>query len=404
MGRGTRQSSTAARIVTAVTCVALTALVAGCGKPGHAVAGELDVRTLDAGSYPVNRYTYNQSADGKGAVLEGIRMADAVVPGVKVDESVGIGRGGVVLPSVKDVISVSHLSNTAKPVLDSRGFLTGFATSSTDLQSQASTDEADPKATTVTIRLLRMSSADNAKLAAREIEDADFNVALDQNRKLTLTEYPDAYMHWRPGVANIGAVMAHQDFVISLFITRPKSEQADLLSWVRKTLDAEVPALDAFHATAADQLEKLPVDRDRMLARVLTDNRDNHTPDPDTFAVFGPSMLIHPAGEQALRQRLVDDTDMDAMAIVGDNYAFRTRDARASADLVSGLISGLGETNGTAPDKVPDTKCVTHKTSSKTIYRCYVVYKRYVGVVNADNEAAAHKAAAAQYALLANSL
>lgn len=395
----------ALRVVTAVTCVALTAVAAGCAQEGTATPGEPDVRTLDAGTYPVNRHSYDPNANGSGAILEGMRMADAVVPTVQVDSSLRVGRGGIVLTTVKDVVSVSHLSSSAKPVLENRGFIAGFATSGSDLPDPAGSTAPDPKATTVTVRLLRFPSADNAKLAARELEDADFTVALDQNRKLTVPDYPDAFAHWRPGVSNVGMTMPRKEFVISVFVSRPSSDQADLLSWLKKSLDAEVPLVDAFAATPADRIDKLPVDPDHLLARILVADRDNRKPNPDSFAVFGPTMLIHPAGDQALRTRLVKDTGLDAMASIDDNYLFRTRDAKSGADLVSGLISSLGETSvsGPGPENVPDTKCV-HRKSGDAAFRCYVIYKRYVGVVNAESQADADRMATAQYALFANSL
>ncbi|MCU1643562.1 MAG: hypothetical protein JWN03_3837 [Nocardia sp.] len=396
----------ATRVVTAVACLALTAALAGCANKGTAVAGEMDVRSLDAGTYPVNRFTYDRNSNGHGPTLEGMRMADAVVPTVKVDPSLKVGRGGIVLTSVKDVVSVSHLSSSAKPVLENRGFIAGFAMSGSDLPDPPGSDNPDPASTTVTIRLLRFPSSDNAKLAAKELEDADFNVALDQNKKLTLPDYPDAFSHWRPTSPTIGVTMPRKEFVISVFASRPRIDQADLLSWAKKALDAEVPVVDAFQGTPPGQIDQLPVDPDRLLARILVSDRDNHTPDPDNFAVYGPNQLVTPAGDEALRQRLVDDTGMDAMALTEDGYLFRTRDAKGGADLVSGLISSLGETSlsPAAPDKVPDTKCVQHKSDSSTSYRCYVVYKRYVGVVSADNQTDALKKGTAQYVLLVNSL
>ncbi|WP_067688535.1 DUF7373 family lipoprotein [Nocardia jejuensis] len=394
MGRATR-------IVTVVTTLALTALVAGCGTKGTPVASELDVRTLDVGSYPVDRYTYDRDTNGNGPLLEAMRMSEAVVPSVRVDSTLKVGRGGIVLATMQDVVDVSHLSSSAKPVLQKRGFIAGFAASGSDLNDVGNVP--DPASTTITIRLLRFPSSDNAKLAAKELEDADFAVAPDQNRKLSLSEYPDAFSHWRPGVANVGVTMPRKEFVVSVFVSRPKADQTDLLFWAKKTLDAEAPAIDAFAATPADSIDKLPVDPDRLLARTLVTDRDGHTPNQDTFAIFGPNWLIHPAGDMSLRTRLVADTGMDSMAQADDSYLFRVRDAKAGAELVAGLISSLGETSTTAPDKVPDTKCVRHKSDTLS-YRCYVIYKRYVAAVNADSESDVHQRATAQYALLANSL
>ncbi|MGV9665081.1 DUF7373 family lipoprotein [Nocardia niigatensis] len=390
-----------ARVVTAITCLALTALLSGCGKSGTAVAGELDVRTLDTGTYPVNHYTYDRNNGGKGNTLEGIRMTAAVAPAVKIDSKLNIGRGGVVLSSVDDVVNVSHLSSAVKSVLNNRGFVAGFAASGSDREDVD--DNPDPNGTTITTRVLRFPTADSAKLAARELEDADFNVALNANQKLTLPDYPDAYAHWRPGVPNMGLTMARKDFVISLFILRPSADQKDLLSWAKKTLDAQVPTLDAFQETPNDQISQLPVDPDRLLARTLVTDRDKKTVDADNFAVFPANWLILPSDDMTYWTKLVADFGADEMSSADGNFVIRLRDAMAAPDFVTGMISNLQETATSGPDKVPDTKCV-HRNSDKTPSRCYVRYKQYVGVVNGTNDSDAQKKAAAQYALLANSL
>lgn len=390
-----------ARVVTAITCLALTALLAGCGKTGTAVPGEIDVRTLDTGSYPVDRFTYDRNNNGKGNTLEGIRMTAAVAPTTKIDPSLNIGRGGAVLSTVDDVLDVSHLAAAVRGVLTNRGFVAGYAASGSDRADVG--DHPDANGTTITIRALRFPTTDAAKLAARELEDADFNVALNVNQKLTLPDYPDAYAHWRPGVANLGVTMAHKDFVISLFVIRPSADSKDLLSWAKKTLDAEVPVLDAFDETPADQIAGLPVDSDRLLARTLVDDRDHKTVDQDNFAVFPSNWLILFADDMGFWTKLVADTGVDQSSVTDGNFVIRVRDAKAGEDFVTGMIGNLQETSATAPDKVPDAKC-THRASSKTPNRCYVRYKRYVGVVNGTSDSDAQKKAAAQYALLANSL
>lgn len=398
----------AARAATAATCLAVTALLTGCGVSGTPTAGEIDVRTLDTGSYPVDRYTYQERAKGSGPVLEGMRMAEAVTPAVRIDPSLTVGRGGIVLPDADTVVEVSHLSGVSRPILENRGFIAGYAASGSDKPDPAGSDAPDPTSTTVTVRLLRFPTEDAAKLAARELEDADFDVAREQNRKLTIAEYPDAFAHWRPGVPNIGMTMPRKEFVIAVFASRPRADEQDLVSWARKTLDAQVPLVDAFEPTPADRVDDLPVDPGRMLARTLVDSRDGHTPNPDDFAVYGPNALVLGAPDQAKRQQLVDDTDLDAMSLTEENVLFRVRDAAAGRNLIDGLIGSLGErwVSGSAPERVPDTTCMRlpRSSSGDGVYRCYVSYKRYVALVNADSETSVQRKASAQYALLANSL
>lgn len=57
---------------------------------------------------------------------------------------------------------------------------------------------------------------------------------------------------------------------------------------------------------------------------------------------------------------------------------------------------------------MPGAKCVQLNSkgdsSSEFKNRCYVTYKRYIGIVSSDDEPDVRQKAAAQYALLANSL
>ncbi|MFI6868620.1 hypothetical protein [Nocardia sp. NPDC050406] len=392
-------------VLLAAICLAAAALSTGCGTPGTALPGEIDVRTLDSGSYPVNRHSYDQSARGYGAILEGQRMAEAVVPTVRIDSKLNVGRQGEVFTTAKDLIEVGGLSSSVRTILDNREFLVAYAASGADKPDPPGQTRPDESTTTVNIRLLRFPSADTAKLAAREMEDADFNVALTVNRKLTLPEYPDAFAHWRPGVSTVGVVMARREFVLHLFIRLPSGGSDQLLSWAKRTLDAQVPLIDAFQPTPTDEFEQLRLDPDNILARALVEDRDAQQIDPHEFAVYGPTILIHNALDQTARQKVVTETGTDAVAVAEDVNVMRTRDPEASKTLIDGLITSLGDAyaNGPPPDTIPDVKCV-HRTRGTDQYRCYIPYKRYVAIVNTGTESDAHRMATAQYALLANSL
>src|SRR5262245_57474237 len=85
------------RTVISAACIAVVGLLAGCGIAGIPVAAEPDVRKLEIGDYPVDKYRYDQDSHGNGALLEGIRMAEAVVPTSRIDPKLTFGvLGGVV--------------------------------------------------------------------------------------------------------------------------------------------------------------------------------------------------------------------------------------------------------------------------------------------------------------------
>lgn len=391
-------------------CLSLTALLlAACGSvSGTPIAGELDVRTLEVGSYPVDKYTYPQDAAGKGALLEGFRMSEALVPTVAIDPSLTHGRGGRATTDVEDATKVA-LAAPSRVVLERNNLITAFAASGSDKPDQPDKKNA-AGATTVTNMVLRFGSEQTAKTAARELEDADFGVAPDLNKKLTLSQYPDSFVHWRPGVASVGAFMPYKEFVISLFIERPTADEKDLLNWVRKTFDAQVPVLEKFAPTPESNLSTLKVDPDDLLARAVVEERGSGAPDPRTFAAYGGTKIVHNANNEGNIQKAVNESGADGIATVETASVIRTRDDAGAQLLLNALVADEGDHYDTikAPNELPGAQCVqlNGKGDTDTEYknRCYVTYKRYIGVVSSDDEADVRQKVAAQYALLANSL
>lgn len=395
------------RIALTAACIALAGLLAGCSVQGTPTAGEPDVRKLEVGTYPVDRHKYTQEAGSHGPILEGMRMSDAVVPTVKVDPVLNFGRGNTLIATPDD--AVDFLANVSKPVLENRKLVAGYAAIGADRPDPPGETRPAPAATSLTNVVLRFPDEAAAKLAAKELEDTDLGVSPD-NRKVPSTKYPNSYNHWRPGIPTIGTFMAYKEFVISLFIQRPRADSADLLSWVDKTLAVQVPALDKFEATPQNKLATLQVDPDGMLGRVAVNDRTGHTPDGTRFAIYSPNFMISAADDETVRQRLVDDTGVDRVAIVDGSSVTRVRDAAAAERLIAGLISSVSTTFDPigAPNDIPGAKCVQLNSKGDPQrdykYRCYVPYKRYVGVVTSDKEPDVRQKATAEYALLANSL
>ncbi|WP_181722550.1 DUF7373 family lipoprotein [Nocardia gipuzkoensis] len=395
------------RIALTASCLALAGMLAGCaGVQGTPTAGEIDVRMLEVGTYPVDKHEYSQESGGKGALLEGMRMSDAVVPTVRIDPTLKFGRGSTVVVDAEQALD--FVAKVSKPVFDNRKLVVGYAASGADRPDPAGQTNPAPDTTAVTNAVFRFPDEATAKLAARELEDVDIAVSPD-NRKLTSAKYPEAFIHWRPGVANVGAFMAHKEFVISLFIQRPIADGDDLVKWVDKTLAAEVAQLDKFAATPVNKLDSLKVDPDDLLARVAVADRKTRAPDPAAFAVYGGYHTVHRADDESVHLRLIEDAGVDHIGLVDDSYVARTRDAAAAQKLLTGLQESEGAHYDpiSAPKDVPGAKCLQLNSKGdpdrEYKYRCYVAYKRYVGVVTSDKEPDVRQKVAAEYALLANS-
>lgn len=396
------------RIALAASCIALAGLLTGCGGVrGTATAGEVDVRQLEVGTYAVDRHQYSQDPGDKAALLEGMRMSDAVAPTVVIDPSLKVGRGSTVVADAEQALD--FVAKSSKPVFDQRKLLAGYAASGADQPDPAGQTNPAPDATAVTTALFRFPDQAIAKLAARELEDVDITISPD-NRKLPSTKYPDAYIHWRPGVPTVGTFMAYKEFVISLFIQRPRADSADLTGWVDKALAAQVSQLDKFQATPQEKIKDLKVDPDGLLARVAVSDRKNRAPDAAVFAIFGPRHMVHRAEDESAHLRLVEEAGVDRQAVADDSYVARTRDTAAAQKLADGLMESEGAHYDTlgAPKDVPGAKCLQLNSKGNPDreykFRCYVPYKRYVGVVTSDKEPDVRQKVAAEYALLANSL
>ncbi|UAK33117.1 hypothetical protein K8O92_03720 [Nocardia asteroides] len=395
------------RIALTASCLALAGMLAGCAAvQGTPTAGEIDVRVLEVGTYPIDKHDYSQDSGGKGALLEGMRMSDAVVPTVRIDPMLKFGRGSTVVTDAEQALN--FVAKVSKPVFDNRKLIVGYAASGADRPDPAGQSNPAPDATAVTNALFRFPDEATAKLAARELEDVDIAISPD-NRKLSSTKYPDAHIHWRPGVPTVGTFMAHKEFVISLFIQRPTADGDDLVKWVDKTLAAQVAQLGEFTATPENKLDSLEVDPDGLLARVAVADRKDRAPDPASFAVYGGYHTVHRADDESVHLRLIEDAGVDHIGLVDDSYVARTRDAEAAQKLVTGLLESEGAHYDPlgAPRDVPGAKCLQLNSKGdperEYKYRCYVAYKRYVGVVTSDKEPDVRQKVAAEYALLANS-
>ncbi|QLY27701.1 DUF7373 family lipoprotein [Nocardia huaxiensis] len=396
-----------ARNTPVLAMLAMLLFLAGCGVEGTAVPAEIDVRTLDVGAYPVDKFHHDQDSRGAGALVEGMRMSEAVTTGPPIDSTLSVGLRGEVVNDA-EFAEEEYLAGYSADVLRTRNMIVGYASISSDTPAAEGAYLPDPPGTGVISLVMRFPSESDAKLAARELEDVDFAHAADQNKRLGLSEYPDAYIHWRPGIADIGTFMAYRQFVISLLIQRPRADSADLLDWVRKTLDAQVALLDTFQPTPTEKIDDLPIDPDGVLDRVLTAHRGSRAPDPASFGVYGPSFYTHNAFDQTLVRKLLADNGADRIGIDDSAAIIRTRDTGTAADLITGIANNLGSAFDPikGPGSVPGVKCF-HRTgggSSDAAYRCYVPYRRYAAIVSAETEDDVKQKVAAQYALLANSM
>jgi hypothetical protein len=262
-------------------------------------------------------------------------------------------------------------------------------------------------ATSARLTLLRFPDDDAAKGAARELEDADFAVA-GENQKVTSSKYDAAQLHWRPNVPSMGGFLAKGQFVMSVIINRPTADHDDLLAWVEKVYTAWQPRVEKFTPVPASQLDKTPLDGDGMLARVLRDGDTPPDPDIKSVGLVDPNAAAFTGTDVGKWGGVIAENGIDKFARRGTNWLFRARDAEAAKRAQTAIERGLPEWTTRADSPKQLTTAVCKKLEAKSVpsnntYRCYLTYGRYIATLVTNDPKDAQQKTAAQYALLANS-
>ncbi|MEC3954961.1 hypothetical protein VMT65_18110 [Nocardia sp. CDC153] len=399
------------RIRLAAIAIGLTAL-AGCGThvDGTALPGEIDVRTLDVGNYPVNpletRYHYYPDLFS-GAVLAQMRLDGQVVTGPEIDPGQKYGTGSNGFDKAEDAAHI--LAKVSQPVLEADHMLFGFATGSADKPRDQNGDLAAGSAHTLTV-VMQFPDAATATKAAAELEDVDFQVAADLNQRVPLAKYPDAHSHWRPGIATLGSFLAHDSYVVNTMVGVKDPDLASLTDLTQKIYDAQLPLLDALPPLDREGMLRLKWDPDGMLRQVLNPNGFG-IPDYDSEFVSGERGFLHRVNDQSRWRQLVSDGGVDRFALSGSAFEgpsllFRARDPEAARRFAAESLGTAFPGAVDAPPKVPDTQCGEGKSDTlndKKRYRCAIAYRRFVATVDSDQLSDVYQRAAAQYALMANS-
>ncbi|WP_280255618.1 DUF7373 family lipoprotein [Nocardia wallacei] len=400
------------KLATLVITSAMSLLAAACGTvPGKVQPAEIDVRTLDTGSYNTDpaelRYDYTPNlTNGKQIAI--MRLADVIAPGPDIDAKLDYGGAAPVL-SPADATSIKFAENFV-PVLTRHDMLYGMQTANSD-RSENGPVEGD---TAVNISVFQFPSDEAAAAAAQEFEAADFDIAKDQNQPVALNKYPKALSHWRPGIRTMGTRMARGSYVLSIFVRTPRSEVSDLAALAERVYDAQLPLLDTLPPVSKRDLLHLPFDPFGIFRKTFHPN--------DLFGVGIPGEMwlsdrayLHFVDDKKATREIFRKTGVDAIGVVqngisSDNnaaVAWRTRDF-ASAATLSDYLRGKSKRLVDSPPKMPDTFCsenVGFQPSSFTArnYNCTVRYDRFVGKVSSSQLLDAQQRAAAQYALFANS-
>ena len=402
-------------------CVA-GGVLTGCGstKQGEAKPAEIDVRTLDVGSYGTHPLPVPENnRESYGRIIEAVHTADAVASPYKIDPALRWWSGAEPRPDAKS--ATGTLADVTLPVLEKEGFIVGYAVGG---RSEKFPDEGKPKvgdARAITINLLRFPDEASAKRAAEGIDAADFGIS-PENVRVDIPKYSDAHSHWRPNVPTLGSTISHGIWVISVYAEHTSPDKSALIDLVTKTFDAQIPLLDSFKPTPADKVSSLPLDATGLLRRTLPYKPELWPYPTVEFEDPGSAIIesgnvsrevgivytgiggLHSSTDKEAATKLFDAVGLEYWAAVDvGTFLYKVRDEAAGKQLVDNNFGDEPDSKGDidGPTGVPGAKCFEYQNTA--VFRCSVVYRNYVGTVISDDEADVRHKAAAQYALLANS-
>lgn len=399
-----RSTMTRSAVRSAALAVAAVAVLAGCSTvSGTPLAAEIDVRELDTGSYPTipldMRIEYVNSLRA-GTEFAIMRLADNVISGLDVDPKMKYNRGIKGFDNPRAATEL--LADVNEPVLERHKFMFGLGLTSADRAKQESKTAGE---VSLTLAVLQFPDEQTAKAAARDLDQADFDVARDQNKPVQLNDYPDAHSHWRPGIPSLGSSMAVGSYVMSMLITWTSPDLDSLTELAEKTYAAQIPLLEQLPPLSKREALELPYDPDQMFKRALTPEDYFFSPSLGSTAVHTPRGILHWAAEPGPSKKAMEEHGVDRIAMTEDNLLWRTRDAAAAKGFAETRLTESKWTPLDAPEDVPGVRCAEDSREydgSDTRYGCVVVYDRYVAQVHSGQPVDVRQRAAAQYALLAN--
>ncbi|MFE3545498.1 hypothetical protein ACFXK0_21250 [Nocardia sp. NPDC059177] len=380
---------------------------------GTAIAGEIDVRTLDVGKYPVlpvSAYYEYRNDFSYGQRLASMRLADSLLLGTDIDATLKYGDWD----SFTADTLLSSFSDSVQPALKEHKLLYGFATGSTDIEDYESFvlspgDDAvadyqrQYRPTFFGMSVMQFPDAAAAASAAEVIERLDFEVAPDQNQRVSLDKYPSAHSHWRPGVPTLGSIVARGNYVVNLQVGKPTPDLAALTALATQVLDAQLPRLDKLPPLTPTEVLMLNNDPGGVLERALNSQRLGG-PEPEHSASYGLQGYFHVRRDSFAQRDLYQNSGVEKVGIGWDATVIRTRDAAGAEQFQTGLFDGPGFIHADAPTNVPDTTCTENEVTSAYVKRftCSVRYRQFVATVSSDQLHDTHQRAAAQYATFAN--
>ncbi|WP_157555900.1 DUF7373 family lipoprotein [Nocardia acidivorans] len=383
-------------MVALIAAIASTSVACGNGSQttDHSSA-------LDIGPYSTQRPDSgfdDQPSETRGMLVESLRLGERAVFGSDVAPEFSAGHGGTVLATDSGFRNADGVS---APAMQPFRPLAAFNASAADTPYIGEYH----KHYELSISLVAFPDDQSAADAAVALEHSDFG-ANSSNVPVSLSSYPAALSHWRPGTPNLGSWMAFKSVVIAVYVESLQADLDQLTGFVSKAYQQQIPKLDGYTPTAPDQLAMLKMDQDRLLTRLV--KTDDTVPDQQRFAVYSPRGFAGQATDPAAVARDFESQGVKAIAVSDNKYLYKLSDAAAARDYLTHLANDPTVSKYVPMSGVPamaDIACFkATQPNSTTIlarrFRCLIPHEGFVAEVFSDQETDVRQLAAAEYQLL----
>lgn len=379
--------------VTAITVVATgcSSVIGGEAVKDPAVAADaVNTALLRPGNYDTTPYPAPKPEVNGARQVDAQRLSNHVTGPWEVDPAFTEPLMASIGPALSDK-GVDHaMGAPAGQIAVEHGFINGFVT------SRANTLEADKPRTSLTNMVLRFPAAEDAAAfatAAHEIPSF-----LTNPEPATIPGHPEALAQrgLYDSSTEVVSFAAHGPYV--LYQTARTNEERSPEEVVAKTLDLQIPAIDAFKPTDPAQFPTMELDPTHLIARTL--RIDKPTTMQGVYGWHGFLHYDHPSLAEPLEAAGVDAVSIGQSQM----YVFQTRDASAAEELAAKLAESLGKDAkpSDAVPGMPTAKCFDAADASLLMLRasCVVAADRWVLQSSSQQPRDAAQQLAAQYLML----
>ncbi len=402
-----RREHVSTRLLTAVSLLALgAATLTGCSQSvtGHVAQppAHTDVDGLNPGNYPTEPRPDLGKAGNLGTYVEARRMADFVTMPFDVDPRL-TDPCEYAGPLSRAASLGTHL-DTVFPESAVTNYVAGFVTCGWS-----------DKVGALRNAVLRYKSPKDAAAAATELGDKGGPDTSMFNGKDGPTATPTSIpghseskgLTWQDGRAIVVAYTAHGPFLLVQSAFLDSHQDADpALKWITETLTQQIPFIDEFEPTPADEIADLPLDPTGLVARTLEPPPDQQT--RLVFGQYGPHGFLAFSDDPATDEKLFAEAGVTEL-VFGGAHVYKTRDAAGAEQIVTTWADIKDKDTYWDPidpaTGIEGARC--HQQVNKpgtddarTLYACLFTVDAYAVSVTAAQLANLRQKTAAQYLLL----